>query len=566
MTRSAINHRVQFYGEPLIAVSRLGLALFLLAWAQLTATTAALGKGALMIYAVLAAWLAVTAWFVLRLPRLVALTAHAIDTALFALVAVAADTPADHAFYACFIFIAISAVVRWSWRGALLTSVATLLLLAGAGVYGNLAAVATAAAPASVAVRSAFVLFVAGQVAYLGAREKALRSHLLNAAAWPAVRPTALNAALKQALSRATHELGARRAVLLWHEPNATTLGLAEWSMSALHSWTDERATFDPWVPSELTDFAFVGWNVGSSRARVQCATPDGIHEWRGAPVHPALCKRFAMRRTLSLPLRGRFFSGRLFLMEGEGLTADDLDAGRLVARNMSATLDQVFLARKIQNDTTAAELTRLSRDLHDGVLQTLCGTELQLRRVATTLKSHPSEAERRLRDTQQILLDEQRGLRFYITGLRASPLWLDGDGASMDACLQELTRRARSIWNLEVTSTVQGNGTPLPTPVLRELYQVVQEALTNAARHGGASAVTVTARETGHDLHVSIADNGRGFPFTGQYTHETLASLHLGPLTLRERVANLGGTLAVQSSPMGARLDIHIPLISQVS
>jgi signal transduction histidine kinase len=69
---------------------------------------------------------------------------------------------------------------------------------------------------------------------------------------------------------------------------------------------------------------------------------------------------------------------------------------------------------------------------------------------------------------------------------------------------------------------------------------------------------VTLAARDGGVDI--VVADDGRGFPFQGDFDHETLNARQLGPVMLKERVDSLGGTLAIHSSPRGARLDIRLP------
>ena len=61
--------------------------------------------------------------------------------------------------------------------------------------------------------------------------------------------------------------------------------------------------------------------------------------------------------------------------------------------------------------------------------------------------------------------------------------------------------------------------------------------------------------------VRITVADNGRGFPFRGDYDHAALTALRLGPVTLKERVAALGGTLAIASTESGARLEIALPL-----
>jgi signal transduction histidine kinase len=88
----------------------------------------------------------------------------------------------------------------------------------------------------------------------------------------------------------------------------------------------------------------------------------------------------------------------------------------------------------------------------------------------------------------------------------------------------------------------------------------IVQESLVNAARHAAASEVRVAvAKQNGH-VHVAVTDNGRGFPFEGDYDHDKLDALQLGPVMLKERVKALGGTVSIRSTPAGAHIDIRLP------
>ena len=125
----------------------------------------------------------------------------------------------------------------------------------------------------------------------------------------------------------------------------------------------------------------------------------------------------------------------------------------------------------------------------------------------------------------------------------------------------RELVRRIELEWGLRAELRMQGLEEPISETLARDVYHVVREALVNAMRHGEASAVRLQiARGLGDTLAITVADNGRGFPFQGRYTHHELAQYSLGPRTLLERVTSLNGTLAIDSSPSGARLDIAIP------
>ena len=218
-------------------------------------------------------------------------------------------------------------------------------------------------------------------------------------------------------------------------------------------------------------------------------------------------------------------------------------------------------MARILQQSSAMEERIRLARDLHDGVLQSLTGIGLRLAAVRGLLAADPPEATAAVETLQELIAREQRDLRFFIKELKPPPLAREGDGTGLAGSVAELVRRTELEWGLRAELRVQGLEGPIAEPLARDVYHVVREALVNAARHGEASAVRLLiARGEGDSLAITVADNGRGFPFQGTYSHADLVRDRLGPRTLLERIASLKGTLAIESSPAGARLDIAIP------
>jgi signal transduction histidine kinase len=72
---------------------------------------------------------------------------------------------------------------------------------------------------------------------------------------------------------------------------------------------------------------------------------------------------------------------------------------------------------------------------------------------------------------------------------------------------------------------------------------------------------VAVDVSTDGGALRIAVRDDGRGFPFQGRYDHAALQEANLGPISLRERVASLGGTLTVESTPAGSCVEVVLPL-----
>ena len=203
-------------------------------------------------------------------------------------------------------------------------------------------------------------------------------------------------------------------------------------------------------------------------------------------------------------------------------------------------------------------ERIRVARDLHDGVLQSLTGVGLKLAAVRSLLEKDPRAARESLESVQRLLILEQRDLRFFIQELKPRPR--SQADVSLAFRVTELVHRIELEWGLRAELRTEGLEDPMPEPLAREVYNVVREALVNAARHGEASAVRVEIRREGDRLFITVADNGRGFPFQGRLTHAALAEGSMGPRNLFERVSSLNGNLDLESGPGGARLDIHLP------
>jgi signal transduction histidine kinase len=309
---------------------------------------------------------------------------------------------------------------------------------------------------------------------------------------------------------------------------------------------------------------------AGSSFLCPDAADPDctvlqtsavGLVRWRGAPIDPALRRRFGIHAVLSVPITADSLEGRMFFTEKPSMTSDDLVLGEIVAGVVATRLDRFYLHQRLQEAVATEERIRMARDLHDGVLQSLTGIGLRLAAVRGLLDENPSTARDSLEALQELIAREQRDLRFFIQELKPPPLARGEGASSLAGSVTELVRRTELEWGLRAELRMQGLEGPIPEPLARDVYLVVREALVNAARHGEASAVRIQITRGGSDsLSIIVADNGRGFSFHGRYSHAQLAASRIGPRTLLERVASLQGTVAIDSSPSGARLDITIP------
>jgi len=216
---------------------------------------------------------------------------------------------------------------------------------------------------------------------------------------------------------------------------------------------------------------------------------------------------------------------------------------------------------QRLQQLAAVRERTRLARDLHDNVLQSLAVAGLNLEAAIQGLKADPEVAREQLRGVQDLVVREQRELRSFIDELKLATLVPGKIDFQFGYLLQQLAKTVEQQWHLRVELKTDSLDAQLPAVVAREIYQIIREGLVNAARHSHASVVEVDLKADDHNARLTISDNGCGFPFRGHYDDAALSSTGLGPAVIKSRVASLGGALNIDSSESGARLEVTLPL-----
>lgn len=561
------NYAPRIRAERLIATSRVVLALFslLAVWLDphTSATHARQTYLLLLAYLSYALTVASVAWLAHgRIVRL-GLVTHVLDLLLFSLLTYLTEGPTSP-FFTYFTFAIVAATLRWQWRGALWTAAVALVTFNGIGIFAAEVMNNPAFEENRFVIRSLYLAVIAGLLGYLGAYEERRRREMSELATWPPHRVRGSELPQPEVLESTARVLGARRVLLAWEEPDEPWLCLATWSDGEFRSWREAPEMFQPLVAEPLADLTFLAKDAQAPEPIVLHSSLHIPRGWRAAPINPELVRRFAMTSVLCLPLRGECLEGHLFALDKPRMTGDDLVLGEVVAHEVASSMDQSLLSRRVREAAVADERMRLSRDLHDGVLQSLTGAALQLETVQRLWELEPEAARERLAAIQRLIVDEQRNLRGFIRLSKLAPFGLAAGSAGLNTTLRHLVTRLEGLWGLRVELHLERHDDSSFDTLAYDICFIVQEALVNAARHAAASEVRVAVGRENGKVHVAVADNGCGFPFEGVYDHARLDALQLGPVMLKERVKSLGGTLAVHSSPAGACLDIRLPLPHQ--
>jgi signal transduction histidine kinase len=229
-------------------------------------------------------------------------------------------------------------------------------------------------------------------------------------------------------------------------------------------------------------------------------------------------------------------------LVQAAGVAAGMAIANERLRAEVRAQLQEVRASRLRIVEAGDAARRRVERDLHDGAQQRLVGLSLGLRMLEDRCKDVPGVAED-VEALQTELRAALQELRELARGLHPQILTEEGLGAAVESLADRSTVPVRvSIDGVE----------RLPAPVEATAYFVVAEALTNVSKYAGASSAAVAIARANGSLLVDVTDDGGGGATIGGGS---------GLLGLEDRVAALGGTIAIES-PIGegTRLHAEIP------
>ncbi|MFF3331257.1 sensor histidine kinase [Streptomyces sp. NPDC002888] len=184
--------------------------------------------------------------------------------------------------------------------------------------------------------------------------------------------------------------------------------------------------------------------------------------------------------------------------------------------------------------DTSAAELRRIERDLHDGAQARLVAMGMDLGTIETLLDKDPQQARQLLSQARQSSVDALAELRDLVRGIHPPVLAERGLGDAVRALALRLP--------LATEVTVDLDGGRADAPVESAAYFAVSEVLTNAVKHSGADRIWIDLHHADGHLRMSVTDNGKGGAVVGADS---------GLAGIERRLGTFDGVLAV-SSPAG--------------
>ena len=287
--------------------------------------------------------------------------------------------------------------------------------------------------------------------------------------------------------------------------------------------------------------------SVRAARARRAVVLRDirraALADPRWAPVHPFV-REAAWDTVVSVPLvyRGRV-AGTLtghYLPE-HGPDEEEIAFLGAIADHAAVAVENARLFAEARDKAALEERQRIARELHDSVSQALYGIGLAASAVRTWLDSDPSQAIEPAEYVAELAEAGLAEMRALIFALRPESLAEEG----LVAALEKLAAALRARHGIAVRATLDGE--PDLSIVQKEaLYRVAQEALHNTVKHAAARAVDLRLACEADGVRLELRDDGAGFDPSGSFPG------HLGLRSMRERAAQAGGTVELESSPGG--------------
>ncbi|MGH2464820.1 MAG: GAF domain-containing sensor histidine kinase [Candidatus Limnocylindrales bacterium] len=265
------------------------------------------------------------------------------------------------------------------------------------------------------------------------------------------------------------------------------------------------------------------------------------------------------MTSFLGVPITVKGVSlGRLYLTNKIGaaeFSPADQALVETFALHAGIAMDNARLHEQLQRLAVVDERERISKDLHDGIIQNLYAVGLSLEDVPELMEVDRPNAEARVERAIDSIHLAIQDIRNFIFGLRPGLLEGASLGAGLASLIDEYRHNTMIDWELrlpadlpDVSAFVTGN-----------ILAIASESLSNIARHSRASAATVELAVVEADgiCQLRIQDNGTGFDAT------RVARLgHQGLANTRDRAGRIGATLTIESEPgSGTQILINLPI-----
>ncbi len=265
-------------------------------------------------------------------------------------------------------------------------------------------------------------------------------------------------------------------------------------------------------------------------------------------------CARVGFESLVSVPIRLQHrLLGEidLFFRTPVTLTTEETELLDALASHLASALEGLRAEALEREAAVGEERALLARELHDSIAQSLAFMKIQVQLLrGASQRAQPDKVNKILDELDEGVRESINDVRELLVHFRTRTNTDD-----IEQALQETLQKFEHQTGMAAQLDVRGDGLPLPPDVQVQVLHVVQEALSNARKHAGASHVSLLVRK-GHRWRFSVQDDGAGFN-----VNEIRAESHVGLKIMRERAARVGGSVDIDSAPgTGTTVTLTLP------
>lgn len=486
-------------------------------------------------YQVFAGVIAAVTWNDWWLDAKLAGPAHAVDILMFTILVFLTESYTSP-FFVFFVFVLLSASIRWGWRETVLTAILVAILYLVAGIVSANSSIGFQLY--RFIVRAGHLVILSLIIIWFGIHQWRAR---MPSAEELLAEPRLDRSPLETGLAATMEALRAARGAILWHDANGETVEVTS------RDGVVAVRSLDGAAPPPITDMSLL-YDFPRGRTLMR----DAERNLRTLPpeelIGGKLTAGLQLERGLAVPLRTGTGEGQLFL-EGLPLSTDHLDIGEQLSADLAAHIQRHALLRAAAESAEARSRIALARDLHDSVVQFLAGAAFRLEAMKRS-EASGRQLEPELNELKQLMLQEQGELRAFITALRTgSRISL----ADLSRDLEALTGRLSRQWAIGCEFTADNSDIMVSTDLHLDAHQIVREGIANAVRHAGAKSVRIAIAANGQTVRIDMINDGAAYPKEGDHTDL--------PKSLRERVDQAGGMIDLSRGMKVTKLSISLPI-----
>jgi len=477
-------------------------------------------------------------------------------------------------FYTFFLFVLLTAAYRWGLRATLASAFVVLLVMSAEALAASQGLITSLNDGEfelnRFVIRSTWLLVLAVVVGYLAEQDRLRRAQSAIIARF--LSRTQAERSLFSTLVVGADELfrviGGRtvrlvaydmneRRLFVWDAESRSSKDLPPIVQFSEVSSTERPSYFfetpsDAWVVhrggSEITTSSVdLMWLRDGVVARAPFTLPDGAlasMKFRSlAVVTVRIGNDWHFRMCITDPRRAN-----------PGVLLSTLD---VLGARVAPAVYNAFQAGRLRSRAGAIERARVARELHDGVIQSLIGTEMRLDAVRRRAVDCGDRTAGELAAIQQMLRGEIVSIRELMQQLAN----VDTHPVQLVERLANVVDRFERESGIAAQFASEIDEVDLSPRACGELVRITQEALANVRRHSGARHAAVHMAAVDGHFTLTVDDDGCGLPFEGRREHQELDLDGRGPRVIKERVRLIGGELAIESRPgEGMRIEVMVP------